>query len=109
DNWERLPRAMRAERRAEGATLVAELLSVRPPHPAPFAAEAIAAPVISARGSLARPQHVRASDELARTAPRGEVAVVEGAEPGAHLTPPHAVADLARRAAVLAGAPEAAG
>jgi pimeloyl-ACP methyl ester carboxylesterase len=109
ENWERLPQAMRAERRAEGATLVAELLSVRPPRPAPFDARAIAAPVISARGSLARPQHVRASEELARTAPRGELVVVPGAEHGAHLTHPHAVADLARRAEVLAGTPGAAG
>jgi pimeloyl-ACP methyl ester carboxylesterase len=103
-NWERLPRAMRAERRAEGATLVAELLSVRPPHPVPFVAEAIAAPVISARGSQARPQHVRASGELARTAPRGELVVIAGAEHGAHLTHPHELAGLARRAAGSAGA-----
>jgi pimeloyl-ACP methyl ester carboxylesterase len=103
DTWERLPASMRAERRAEGRALVAELRSVRPPAPVPFRAEAVAAPVVSACGSEGEAHHLRAAEELARSAPRGELRVVEGAGHGAHLTHPEAFADLVRRAVELAG------
>lgn len=100
--WERLPASMRAERRAEGPTLVAELRSVRPPAPVPFEASAVTVPVVAAFGSRSRPHHMRATEELARTAPRGELRVVEGAAHGAHLTHPAEFADLVRRALELA-------
>jgi pimeloyl-ACP methyl ester carboxylesterase len=48
---------------------------------------------------------MRATDELARTAPRGELRVVEGADHGAHLTHPNEFADLIRRALERAGEP----
>jgi pimeloyl-ACP methyl ester carboxylesterase len=104
DNWERLPASMRAERRSEGRALVAELRSVRPPAPVPFRAAAVAAPVVSACGSEGEPHHLRAAEELARSAPRGELRVVEGAGHGAHLSHPEAFADLVRRAVELAEA-----
>src|SRR5690606_39195244 len=88
--WERLPRGMRAERRAEGPTLVAELQSVRPPAPVPYDPSAIIVPVVAAHGSEARPHHKRATGDLARRAPLGELAVIEGAGHGAHLTHPEA-------------------
>jgi pimeloyl-ACP methyl ester carboxylesterase len=96
--WERLPVAMRAERRAEGATLVAEIASVRPPHPPPYDAGAVEVPVLAARGAESRPHHVRATEALAAAAPRGELHVLEGAGHGAHLDHPDAFADLVRLA-----------
>jgi pimeloyl-ACP methyl ester carboxylesterase len=104
DTWERLPASMRAERRAEGRALVAELRSLRPPAPAPFRAEAITVPVLSACGTEGEAHHLRAAEELARSAPRGELRVVEGAGHGAHLSHPEAFADLVRRAFELAAA-----
>jgi pimeloyl-ACP methyl ester carboxylesterase len=101
--WERLPAAMRAERRAEGPTLVAEMRSVRPPAPAPFDPAAIAVPVLVARGEHARPHHRRASVELAADLPRAELHTVAGASHGAHLTHPGELAALVARAALLAG------
>lgn len=104
DTWARLPASMRAERRAEGPTLIAEMRSLRPPAPAPYDARRIAAPVLAACGSESRDYHVRAAEELARTAPRGELAVVAGASHGAHLSHPAEFADLVRRAAARADA-----
>ena len=102
DLWERLPARTRAERRAEGPALLADLHTVRPPAPPPFTAAALVMPVLAARGSEARPHHRRATDELARAAPRGELAVIEGAPHGAHLSHPAAFAELVRRAVALA-------
>jgi pimeloyl-ACP methyl ester carboxylesterase len=103
--WERLPAAIRAERRAEGATLLAEMASVRPPNPVPYDAGAVTVPVVAAHGSETRDYHRRATAELARAAPLGELRVVEGASHGAHLTHPDDVADLVWRAFELAGVP----
>jgi pimeloyl-ACP methyl ester carboxylesterase len=100
--WERLPATTRAERRAEGPTLVAEMASVRPPAPPPFDPAAIPVPVVAVRGAAARPHHVRATGELAAAAPRAELHVIAGADHGAHLSHPVELADLVRRAASLA-------
>jgi pimeloyl-ACP methyl ester carboxylesterase len=105
DMWDRLPASMRAERRAEGPTLVAEMRSVRPPNPPPFDASAVAVPVLAAFGTETRMHHMRATDELARTVPRGELRMVEGAGHGAHLSHPAGFADLVRRALELASEP----
>jgi pimeloyl-ACP methyl ester carboxylesterase len=103
--WDRLPESMRAERRAEGPTLVAEMRSVRPPNPPPFEPSAITVPVLAAFGGETRPHHMRATDELAGAVPRGELRIVEGAGHGAHLSHPAAFADLVRRALELASEP----
>jgi pimeloyl-ACP methyl ester carboxylesterase len=103
--WERLPASMRAQRRSEGATLLAETRSVRPPNPPPFDDAAITVPVVAAHGSETRPHHVRATELLARTAPRGELRVIEGAGHGAHLTHPQQFADLVGSALGRAGEP----
>ena len=100
--WERLPASMRAERRAEGPTLVAEMRSVRPPAPVPFDPRAITVPVLAAHGSETRPHHVRATEALAELVPRGEFAVVAGASHGAHLSHPEEFAALVRRTIELA-------
>jgi pimeloyl-ACP methyl ester carboxylesterase len=103
--WQRLPAAMRAERRAEGHALLAEMRSVRPPNPPPYDAAAVTVPVVAAFGTESRPHHMRATDDLARVTPRGELRVVEGADHGAHLTHPNEFADLVRRALERAGEP----
>ena len=100
--WERLPKSMRAERRAEGPTLVAEMRSVRAPAPVPFDPTAITVPVLAAHGSETRPHHVRATEALAELVPRGELAVVAGASHGAHLSHPEEFAALVRRTIELA-------
>jgi pimeloyl-ACP methyl ester carboxylesterase len=102
--WQRLPASLRAERRAEGRTLIAEMRSVRPPAPVPYHAARVTVPVLSAFGSEAKPHHMRASDELARAVPHGELHVVEGAGHGAHLSHPAEFADLVRHAIERAGA-----
>ncbi|HEX5365500.1 MAG TPA: alpha/beta hydrolase [Acidimicrobiales bacterium] len=101
--WERLPAAMRAERRAEGVTLLAEMRSVRPPQPPPFDAGAVAVPVIAGVGSRTGRHHRRAVERLARDAPRGELRVVEGAGHDCHLTHPAELADLVRLALARSG------
>jgi len=100
--WERLPAAVRAERRAEGPTLVAELRSVRPPAPRPYDPARVAVPVVAAHGSRTADHPVRAAEALARAAPRAELAIIEGAGHGAHLTHPEAFAGLVQRAMELA-------
>ena len=103
--WERLPAAMRAERRARGTPSSPRCgrcarptrpRTTRPPSPSPWSPR-----------SAPRPgrHHMRATDDLARTAPRGELRVVEGADHGAHLTHPNEFADLVRRALERAGEP----
>jgi pimeloyl-ACP methyl ester carboxylesterase len=100
--WSRLPAPVRAERRAEGPTLLAELRTVHHPAPAPYRPERLTVPVVAAFGSETQPQHRRAAEELARRAPRGVLARIDGAGHGAHLTHPHAFAGLVRRSLSLA-------
>jgi pimeloyl-ACP methyl ester carboxylesterase len=96
DRWERLPDLVRAERRAEGAALVAELRSVHPPAPPPYTPERVLVPVLAACGTETSSHHWRAADELARRAPQGQLELIEGAGHGAHLSHPEAFADLVR-------------
>lgn len=97
--WERLPASTRAQRRAEGPTLVAEMAAVHPGAPAPYHPERVTVPVVAAHGALSKAHHRRATGELAARAPHGELVVVDGAGHGAHRTHPAAFADLVRRAA----------
>jgi pimeloyl-ACP methyl ester carboxylesterase len=94
--WQRLPAPVRAERRAEGATLVAELRSVLPPAPAPYQPERVTVPVVAAFGSDTQAQHRRGAEALARRAPCGVLEMIDGADHGAHLTHPAEFADLVR-------------
>jgi pimeloyl-ACP methyl ester carboxylesterase len=95
--WRRLPARTRADRRAEGGALRADIASLQ--GPAPYDAPGLRVPVLSAAGSDTTWWHQRATRELAEAAPLGEHAVVAGAEHGAHLTHPTALAHLVRRAA----------
>lgn len=85
--WEGLADGVRSARRAEGPALLAELRSLRE---APAYDEAaITVPVLLARGSEARPQHVRGMTALASALPgHPVVTVLDGADHGVHLSHP---------------------
>ena len=97
--WERLPAATRAERRAEGPALVGELADLRA-H-APWDPEAIAVPVVAARGEQGNDHHRVGMRWLADTlgCPLVEIA---GARHGAHTSHPEAMAALVAQASALA-------
>ncbi len=99
--WERLPARTRAERRAEGPALLADLASVHGSVPL-FDPASVAVPLLVAVGSETSWWHRRAAEELAATVRGAELAVLAGADHGAHLSEPAAVAALVRRARDLA-------
>jgi pimeloyl-ACP methyl ester carboxylesterase len=98
--WERLPSATRAQRRAEGHTLHAEISSLG--DGPVFDPAAVRVPVIVGRGGKSAIHQRRGARELAASLPLGELADVAEAAHGAHLTHPGEVADLIRRAAARA-------
>lgn len=102
ERWEALPARTRDQRRAEGPALLAELRAVRPPNPAPYVAEDLTIPVVAAHGSVSSPHHQASARHLAERAPQGELAQIEGAAHGVHLSHPAELARVTRRAAALA-------
>lgn len=103
ERWRRLPRRTREARRAEGATLVAELAQLRPPHPPPFVLSSLRVPVVAAHGTEGAPHHAEAMRVIADGVPGAELEIVEGAGHGVHLTHPAKVGALVRRLAARAG------
>lgn len=101
--WDRLPPRTKHDRRAEGATLVAEIPQLRPPHPVPLQLSAVPVPVIAAHGTEGAPHHEQAAQAVASGVPGAELRVVEGAGHGVHLTHPAEVAALVRCLAVRVG------
>ena len=99
ERWERLPPSTRAARRSEGATLVAEMAHLRPPHPPAHDPTEVHQPVVAAHGSDGAPHHHRTAEVLAEEAPAGELVVVEGAGHGIHLSHPERFAALVGTAA----------
>lgn len=95
--YERLPAATRAEIALDGPALVAELSALRR-DPPPFDPATIRAPVVVGAGSKSPERNRRAARLLAALLPAGELAVVDGAGHGAHLTHPAELAALVRRA-----------
>jgi pimeloyl-ACP methyl ester carboxylesterase len=98
DAWERLPEKARAERRADGPALVAELASLRRDR-SPIDFAAIVVPVVLGRGSRSLPHHRRAIEALVDLLPTTEVVEFPGATHGAHLSHPDAFAAFVRRVA----------
>ena len=105
--WQRLPARTRADRRAEGLALQADLASLGTGRP--FDPKAVHGPVVMAYGSDTTWWHVRATQELAGQLPDAELEVVEGATHGAHLSHPAAVVELVRRTIAWADLAEAHG
>lgn len=97
ERWERLPPSTRESRRAEGAALVNEMRFVRIDEP-PFDLGAIDVPVLAAHGTASADRHQRSAQEVARTVRDGELAVIDGADHGAHFTHAEEFAALVRRA-----------
>jgi pimeloyl-ACP methyl ester carboxylesterase len=96
--WERLPARTRAQRRAEGPTLCAEIASLsRGPA---FDPATIEIPVVVGRGGCSPVYMRRAARELASALPKGELADIDEAGHGAHLSHPAQVAALIERVAV---------
>lgn len=102
EGWEALPARTRAARGVEGAALVAELKSARTPPP-PYDLEAIAVPVLVARGSECKAHHRKGADTLA-AALEVEVRVIDGATHGGHRSHPVEFAALVRQAVAVAAA-----
>jgi pimeloyl-ACP methyl ester carboxylesterase len=98
--WDRLPSATRAARRAEGATLQAEIATLAAG--APFDPGHIGIPVIVGRGERSSAHQRRGVRELAASLPQGEMAEIKEAGHGAHLSHPGELADLIRDAAARA-------
>lgn len=96
--WERLPARTRAARRAEGASMVAEVASIQGPE-APIDLRAVAVPVVSVHGSKAVERHARAARQLGDAIRLGESTTLVGAGHGAPLSHPAELADLVRHAA----------
>jgi pimeloyl-ACP methyl ester carboxylesterase len=101
--WERLPDAVKAERRADGPALVAELGAIRIEKP-PFDPTELAVPAVFGRGGASLPHHRDGVAWLVAHVPGSAMIEIPGAAHGAHLTHPDAFADLARAAVSRAGA-----
>jgi pimeloyl-ACP methyl ester carboxylesterase len=98
--WERLPERTRAQRRAEGEALHAEIQSLA--GPAPFNPAHVRIPVTVGRGGRSSTPHRRAARELAAVLPAGKLAEIHDAGHGAHLSHPAELAKLIRAAAARA-------
>jgi pimeloyl-ACP methyl ester carboxylesterase len=109
DAWDRLPETARADRRADGPALVAELASIRRDR-SPIDFGAIAVPVVLGRGGRSLPHHRRAIDTLVEQLRTTEVVEFPGATHGAHLSQPDAFAAFVRLVAARgAGGPPVTG
>ena len=103
--WARLNEAGRAERRADGPALVADLRSVRGESP-PFDVEALGVPSVFGMGGPTTQPHHRASVQwLGAHVPDAVVHEISGAQHGAHLTHPDHFAALTRLVVERAGGP----
>ncbi len=98
--WDRLSETARAERRADGPALTAELASIRRPR-SPIDLAGVVVPVVLGRGSRSLPHHRRAIDALVELLPRTEVVEFPGATHGAHISHPDAFAAFVRRVVAL--------
>jgi len=100
--WNRLSEQGRAERRADGPALVADLLSVR--GEAPFDVMDLSVPVVFGMGGAAsQPHHRNGVTWLGSHVPGASIYEIPGAGHGAHLSHPDGFATYVRT--VLAALP----
>ncbi len=101
DAWDRLTDSARAERRADGPALVAELDAIRVAD-APFDVTHLVVPACFGRGERSLPHHRQGIAWLGEHVPGSEVIDLAGAAHGAHLSHPDGFAALVRRTVALA-------
>lgn len=94
--WDRLTDQVRAERRADGPALLAELTGLRAGGP-PFDPSQLRVPAVFGRGGQSVWHHRRGVEELNGAVFGSELFEIEGAGHGAHLSHPGAFADLVRQ------------
>lgn len=95
DRWDELPARTRADRRAEGPALVAELRSLREGPPCDLGE--VLAPTVVVRGSRS-PQHLRdGAAHLVDALPVAELVELDGAGHGGHQSHASDLAPLVRR------------
>lgn len=94
--WDRLTDQARADRRADGPALVAELADLRR-HSAPFDFSELRVPLVLGRGGVSVWHHRRAIDALDELVPGCEVVEIPGSAHGAPLSHPDAFAAFVRR------------
>ncbi len=100
--WERLPASKRAERRAEGAAMVAELADLR--RIAPWDATCISAPVLALHGEHAGAHHRRAMTGMADMIAGCRSVMVSGAgHAGPHTNADDVAAAMSPLLASLSG------
>jgi pimeloyl-ACP methyl ester carboxylesterase len=103
--WDRLTEDGRAQRRADGPALVADLCSMRGEGP-PFDVTTLAVPAVFGRGGPASAEHHRRTVEwLGANVPGAVVYEIENAQHGAHLSHPDHFATMVRLVVERAGAP----
>jgi pimeloyl-ACP methyl ester carboxylesterase len=102
--WDRLPEKDKAERRADGPALVAELDAIRAAE-APFDVTAMTIPTLYARGENSAPRHRESVAWLVEHTPGAVLVEVPGAGHGAHLTHPDAFAAMVRQTLARAEPP----
>ncbi len=100
--WDRLSETGRAERRADGPALVAELNAIRVAE-APFDVTTMSIPALFGRGGRSLPHHREGVAWLVEHTPDAELFEIPGATHGAHLSRPDRFADFVRRAVERAG------
>ena len=100
--WDRLSESGRAERRADGPALVAELNAIRISDP-PFDVATMRIPALFGRGGRSVPHHREGVAWLVEHTPNAELFEIPGATHGAHLSHPDGFADFVRRAVARAG------
>ena len=101
--WDRLTERRRAERRADGPALVADLRGMRVEGP-PFDVTALAVPAVFGRGGPASsPHHRRTVEWLGANVPDAVVYEIANAQHGAHLSHPDHFAAMTRLVVDKAG------
>jgi pimeloyl-ACP methyl ester carboxylesterase len=100
--WQRLPAAMRRDRRSEGGALVAELLAARNDGEIVDLAM-LPMPVLTAYGDRTEDRHREAALTVAEEAPDSEVWIIEGAAHPAHYTHADEFAAFVERAVARVG------
>ena len=94
--WDRLPERTKEDRRHEGAAMLSDIRSIRPPH-FPFDPIDVSVPVVLGRGGDSTERHRIAVELLEELIPQSELHVVDGAGHGGHRSHPSAFAELVRR------------